>query len=90
MQCLLNYVTDATTLCQTLPVHIAESYAKLVCSSRHSDLRKSVSLKAACKMLMTFRQFHQHYMCTFFIQTLFRQLFSSYMYIEKAAETTFV
>jgi len=26
----------------------------------------------------------------FFIQTLFRQLFSSYMYLEKAAEMTFV
>jgi len=38
----------------------------------------------------TYRQFHQCKTCKFFIQTLFRQLFSSYMYVVKAAETTFV
>ncbi len=35
-------------------------------------------------------QFHQHFMYEFFVQTLYWQLFSSYMYIEKAAELTFV
>ncbi len=35
-------------------------------------------------------QFHQHFMYNFFVQMLFWQLFSSYMYVEKAAETTFV
>jgi len=29
-------------------------------------------------------------MYKFFVRTLFWQLFSSYMYVEKAAETTFV
>ncbi len=28
-------------------------------------------------------QFHQHFTRAFFVQTLFRQLFSSYMYVEK-------
>jgi len=35
-------------------------------------------------------QFHQRYMREFFIHTLFQQLFSTYMYVVKAAETTFV
>jgi len=35
-------------------------------------------------------QFHQHFLYKFFVQTLFWQLFSSYMYIEKAVETTFI
>jgi len=35
-------------------------------------------------------QFHQHFMRKFFEQTLFWQLFSSCMYVEKAAETMFV
>ncbi len=35
-------------------------------------------------------QFHQHFTYEFFVQTLFRQLFSSNMYVEKAAETTIV
>jgi len=38
----------------------------------------------------TCRQFHQYFKYKFFVQTLFWQLFSSYMYIEKAAKTTFV
>jgi len=36
------------------------------------------------------RQFHQRYMREFFIRKLFWQLFSSYVYVVKAAETTFV
>jgi len=35
-------------------------------------------------------QFHQHFTYKFFVRTSFRQLFSSYMYVEKAAEMTFV
>jgi len=35
-------------------------------------------------------QFHQRFTYKFFVRTLFRQLFSSYMYVEKAAKTTFV
>ncbi len=35
-------------------------------------------------------QFHQHFTYKFFVWTLFQQIFSSYMYIEKAAETMFV
>jgi hypothetical protein len=35
-------------------------------------------------------QFYQHFTHKFFVQRLFRQLFSSYMYVEKAAEMTFV
>jgi len=35
-------------------------------------------------------QFHQHFMRKFFVQTSFRQLFSSTMLVEKAAEKTFV
>ncbi len=35
-------------------------------------------------------QFHQHYRHKFFIRTLFQQLFSSYMYVVKAAKKTFV
>jgi len=49
--------------------------------------------KAARKMLIkwdTCSQFHQHFKYKFFIQMLFWQLFASYMYIEKAAEATFV
>jgi len=38
----------------------------------------------------TRRQFHQHYMREFFVQTLLWQLFSSYMYVVKAAKTMFV
>ncbi len=34
------------------------------------------------------RQFHQHLTRKFFVQMLFRQLFSSYMYVVKAAEMT--
>jgi len=37
-----------------------------------------------------FGQFHQHFMYKFFVQTSFWQLFSSYMYVEKAAEMMFV
>jgi len=36
----------------------------------------------------TNRQNHQCYTRMFFVRTLFRQLFSSYMYVEKFAETT--
>ncbi len=36
------------------------------------------------------RQFHQHFTYEFFVRMLFWQLFSSYMYIEKAAKTTFI
>jgi len=35
-------------------------------------------------------QFHQHFSNKFFVPTSFWQLFSSYMYIEKAAKTIFV
>ena len=35
-------------------------------------------------------QFHQHLTHKFFVPMSFRQLFSSYMYVEKAAKTTFV
>ncbi len=35
-------------------------------------------------------QFHQHFMCKFFVRMLFWQLFSSYMNVEKAAKTTFI
>jgi len=35
-------------------------------------------------------QFHQCYKREFFVRTLFRQLFSGYMYVVKAAKTTFV
>ncbi len=40
--------------------------------------------------LSTYRQFHQPYTRAFFVRTLFWQLFSSYIHIEKAAKTTFV
>ncbi len=30
-------------------------------------------------------QFHQHFTCKFFVRTLFQQLFSSYINVEKAA-----
>ncbi len=36
---------------------------------------------------MIFRQFHQREAHEFFVQTLFWQLFSSYMYVVKAAKT---
>jgi len=43
----------------------------------------------ACKI--PFRcQFHQHYTRTFFVRTLFWQLFSSYIYVVKAAEMMFI
>ncbi len=35
-------------------------------------------------------QFHQRFMHKFFVRKSFRQLFSSYMYVEKAAETMLV
>jgi len=41
-------------------------------------------------MRPTSSQFHQHFTYEFFVRTLFRQLFSSYMYVEKAAATSFV
>ncbi len=41
-------------------------------------------------MRPTSSQFHQHFTYEFFVRTLFRQLFSSYMYVEKAAATLFV
>ncbi len=37
-----------------------------------------------------YSQFHQHFTHKFFVQMLFQQLFSSYMYVVKAAKTTFV
>ncbi len=37
-----------------------------------------------------FSQYHQHFTYEFFVPMLFWQLFSSYMYIEKAAEMTFI
>jgi len=40
--------------------------------------------------IATCRQFHQHFKCKFFVRTPFQQLFCSYMYLEKAAETMFV
>ncbi len=40
--------------------------------------------------IATCRQFHQHFTCKFFVRTSFQQLFSSYMYLEKAAKTMFV
>jgi len=36
------------------------------------------------------RQFHQRYAYKFFVRMLFQQLFSSYMYVEKAAKMMFV
>jgi len=51
---------------------------------RFWDLRmKKLLVKCWC-------QFHQCYTRKFFIRTLFQQLFSSYVYIVKAARTTFV
>ncbi len=38
----------------------------------------------------TCSQIHQHFTYKFFVGMLFWQLFSSYVYIEKAAEKTFV
>jgi hypothetical protein len=38
----------------------------------------------------SYRQFHQRSMPAFFLHTLFWQLFSSYMYVEKASKTTVV
>jgi len=38
----------------------------------------------------TCHRFHQRYTHAFFVRMLFWQLFSSYMHVEKAAETTFV
>jgi len=35
-------------------------------------------------------QFHQHFTYKFFVRMLFWQLFFSYMYVEKAAETMLV
>ncbi len=35
-------------------------------------------------------QFHQHFTYNFFVRTLFQQLFSCYMYLEKAGKMTFV
>jgi len=35
-------------------------------------------------------QFHQRFMHKFFVRKSFRQLFSSYMYVEKAAKTMFI
>jgi len=40
--------------------------------------------------MLSWAQFHQHSLYEFFVQTSFRQLFSSYMYVEKAVKTTFV
>jgi len=48
------------------------------------------SSRIACSEGKTFSQFHQHFAYEFFVQTLFLQLFSSYMYVEKAVETTFI
>ena len=39
---------------------------------------------------LTWCQFHQRYSCNFFVRKSFWKLFSSYMYVEKAAEMTFV
>jgi hypothetical protein len=53
----------------------------------------SECIKTARKKLMkliTGETIHQHFMYQFFLRTLFRYLLSSYMYVEKATETTFV
>ncbi len=42
--------------------------------------------RSDCKGFLTCRQFHQHKMRAFFVRTLFRQLFFSYMYIVKTAK----
>jgi hypothetical protein len=47
-------------------------------------------ITAQKQMLYIRCQFHQHFTRQIFVQTSFWQLFSSYMYIDKAAETTFV
>jgi len=56
-------------------------------------LRKAAQNNKSCNWnvgkIDTCCQFHQRYSCKFFLWTLFRQLFSSYMYIVKVAETTF-
>jgi hypothetical protein len=44
-------------------------------------MRKSALLKETSSS-----QIHQHLTYEFFVQMLFRQLFSSYMYIEKATK----
>jgi hypothetical protein len=41
-------------------------------------------------MLVTACQFHQHFLSAFFCTNVVLADFSSYMYVEKAAETTFV
>ncbi len=52
----------------------------------HSSMVSKVDFKKGESPV--YRQFHQHFTYKFFIQTSFWQLFSSYMYIEKAAKTT--
>jgi len=42
------------------------------------------------KIISSRCQFHQHFTYEFSVQALFQQLFSSYMYVEKAAKTTFI
>ncbi len=52
-------------------------------------MSENLNLKIRLKSL-TRGQFHQRYAREFFVQKSFQQLFSSYMYLEKAAEKTFV
>ncbi len=75
--------------------HLLKIYTK-ICSE---NVRKCLpsSLGGTCifffkqkKVGNRCSQFHQHFTYELFVQTLFWQLFSSYMYVEKAARTTLV
>jgi hypothetical protein len=50
-------------------------------------LRKEIGKKL---LTQSCSQFHQHFTYKFFVRMLYRQLFSSYMYVVNAAETTLV
>jgi len=54
-----------------------------------TEMSENLNLKIRLKSL-TRGQFHQRYAREFFVQKSFQQLFSSYMYLEKAAKTMFI
>jgi len=69
-----------------------KSLKKKVFKSIHSFLAKLANETKMNTMtgVCTCNQFHQHSTYKFFVLTLLQHLFSSYMYVEKAAKTMFV
>ncbi len=57
---------------------------------RKSPKQNPVFARVMKTEIVTYGQFHQHFTHKVFAQMLFWQLFSSYMYEEKAAKMTFI